>query len=283
MFEADEMALLARETLRERAGELIRETCGWSVGLSDTAHYLRRHGRIVPSGVSLGVRAAVEQPLGSDEDGRLELADAPPGSFRDALGALAGDGSVHADRLEEQVLVPFVHDTCLRAAERARREHPAEWADLAEDVGEDDGDLVEVVRAAEWEAPLRTEAEHLVLAALGDVPLVEVEAEGLPLSLVRAAEALTRAAAPVVAAEPPAPEGPVGDDDLAGARYLAELALETPDLTVPVPPDQSGVLVQVLLAQGLEPDEVRRLLPALPVQEETAQRVAERLDALPPG
>ena len=51
-----------------------------------------------------------------------------------------------------------------------------------------------MVAAGGWEAPLRTEAEHLVLAALGAVPLIEVEAEGLPLSLVRAAEAVTRGA-----------------------------------------------------------------------------------------
>ena len=80
----------------------------------------------------------------------------------------------------------------MRAAERARSTRPEAWAELADDVGEDPDDLAEVVRGGGWEAPLRIDAEHLVLAALGDVPLIEVEAEGLPLSLVRAAEAVAR-------------------------------------------------------------------------------------------
>ena len=74
------------------------------------------------------------------------------------------------------------------AAARTLQRHGLPWQgyELADDVGEDADDLAGVVRAGEWEAPLRIEAEQLVLAALGAMPLLEVESEGLPLSLVRA-------------------------------------------------------------------------------------------------
>ncbi|MCU1605956.1 MAG: hypothetical protein JWP46_2421, partial [Modestobacter sp.] len=200
MFDVDFMALLTREVLRERAAALIAEACAWSVGLSDQPHHLRRGGRLVATGVTMGVRAANGQPLSGEEDGRLELGDARPGTFQDALNALAPDGTVFAERFDAEVVEPFVLATCVLAAERARDTRRGAWAELLDDLGEDGSDLVEVVRAGEWEAPLRIDAEHLVLAALGGVPLVQVEAEGLPLSLVRAAEAVTR-----TAAAPPAP------------------------------------------------------------------------------
>jgi hypothetical protein len=127
------------------------------------------------------------------------------------------------------------------------------------------------VRVAEWETPLRTDAEQLVLAALGPAPLVEVEAEGLPLSLVRAAEAeLRRAAAP----EPPA--GPTAEE-LAGALFLAEAGARRGRAPVPVPPVAAGPLLDALLAEGIEPDEVLDLLPHLPVHLDTADEVARRL------
>lgn len=121
----------------------------------------------------------------------------------------------------------------------------------------------------EWEAPLRIEAEHLVLAALGPVPLVEVEAEGLPLSLVRAAEGITRtAAAPAPTADPtPA------DDDLAGTLFLASAALRDGGLTVPVPAAEAETLVTALLAEGLLLEEVPAVLPHLPLQPGTAAEV----------
>ena len=268
MFVGDAISLLAREVLRERAAALIAETCAWGVGLSDKPYYLRRHGRIVYSGVTLGVRVAAGQQLGGEEDGRLELGDARPGSFQDALNALTADGRLHADRFEEQVLAPFVVDTCVLAAERARRTQRQAWTELVDELGEDEDDVAAVVRAGEWEVPLRTEAEQLVLAALGDVPLVEVEAEGLPLSLVRAAEATARDAAPHAVAKTTAE-----DEDLAGARFLAEVALGGSDLTLPVPPAQAGELLEALVAQGLEPQEVLSLLPHLPVQPDTAEEV----------
>jgi hypothetical protein len=161
MFEVDWTGLLGREVLRERTAALIAETCAWAVGMSD----------------------------------RLGLGIARLGSFQDALHAVGPDGVVQADRFDADVLAPFVRETCLVAADRARRTRPGDWAELADDVGEEEADLAAVVAAAGWEAPLLIEAEHLVLAALGAVPLIEVEAEGLPLSLVRAAEAVTRAAA----------------------------------------------------------------------------------------
>ena len=269
MFDVDWMGLATREVLRQRAAALIAEACAGSVGLSDRPHYRPGAGGVVPTGQTLGDRAATEQPLGSEENGRLDLGDARAGSFRDALNALDGDGRVYADRFDEEVLHPFAHDTCLLAAERARSTRPAEWAELADDMGEDPADLPAVLHAGEWEVPLRAEAELLVLAALADVPLLDVEAEGVPLSLVRAAEAITRGAAAA-----PAPAGSGSDDgDLAGALFLAEAAVRTAGLPVPVPPDRARPLVAELLSAGLEPDEVVAVLPHLPLGPGTADRI----------
>ena len=52
--------------------------------------------------------------LGGEEDARLELGEVAPGSFADALNALQPDVRVHADRFDDQVLVPFWLTTCLR-------------------------------------------------------------------------------------------------------------------------------------------------------------------------
>jgi hypothetical protein len=98
------------------------------------------------------------------------------------------------------------------------------------------------------------------------VPLLEVEAEGLPLSAVRAAEAVTRAVAPAAAPDP-------GDDDLAGAVFLAEAALSTAGLATPVPEAQAGRLLAALLEQGLEPEEVPPVLARLPVEPAAAAKV----------
>ena len=279
MYEVDPVSLLAREVLRERAAALVAEACAWSVGLSDAPYTVRRHGRVVPGGGTLGARLETGLPLGGEEDARLDLADARPGSFADALNALTADGRLHADRFEQDVLEPFTLDTCVAAAERARDEHPAAWAELLDDLGEDGSDLAEVVRAAEWEPPLRIDVEHLVLAALADAPLLDVEAEGLPLSLVRAAEAELRAAV-----APPPAERRV-DDELAGALFLAEVALREAGLPAPVPPTEADRLLEVLVAEGLDEEEVVSLLPHLPVYADTADAVAERLanGTRPPG
>jgi hypothetical protein len=269
MFDVDPLGLLTREVLRERAPALLAEACAWSVGLSDKPHHARRDGRLVPSGMTLGLRAEAELQLGDELDPRLELGDARPGTFQDALNALTQNGRLYADEFEEQVLGPFVLDTCLQAAKRAPEVNPREWAELLDDLGEDGTDLDEVVRAAEWEAPLGIEAEQLVLAALGDVPLVEVEAEGLPLSLVRAAEAHARAAAPMDEPEPAVPEG----EELAGALFLADVALRSADLPVPVPPTEADRLLNALVAEGIEAEEVLSLLPFLPIQQDTADEV----------
>ncbi len=266
VFDVDWMGLLTREVLRERAAELIAETCAWAVGMSDQPHYQRTAGRIVATGTTVGERAAKDLLLGDEEDGRLDLGDARPGSFQDALNAVGADGVLQAHRFDEDVLQPFVRETCVRAAGRARSTRPDAWAELAEDVGEDERDPAAVVRGGGWEAPLRIDAEHLVLAALGAVPLIEVEAEGLALSLVRAAEAATEAAA---AAPPP----PQSDADLAGSLFLAEAAVTATGVALPVPPDAAERLAEELLAYGLEPDEVAAVLPHLPVQPETADTV----------
>jgi len=178
------------------------------------------------------------------------------------------------------VLAPFVLETCVLAARRARRTRPALWRWLLEELGEDDGaDLAEVVRAGGWEAPVRADAELLVLAALGAVPLVEVEAEGLPLSLVRAAEATARAAAGAPGIRPAGPRV----EELGGALFLGQAAVRTTGLPVPVPPDRAPELLDALLAEGLEPEEVRRVLPQLPVEEPTVDRVADLLTRADPG
>jgi hypothetical protein len=287
-FGPDLMALLSREVLRERAGALIAEACAWSVGLSDHDHHLRVRGRVTATGLTIGARAVTGQPLSGEEDGRLELADAPPGSFQDALNAVTADGTLYAEHFDRDVIEPFVLDTCLRARfvrppprrapPRARETRPADWAELLDELGEEDGDLVEVVRVGEWEAPLRIDAEHLVLAALGAVPLVEVEAEGLPLSLVRAAEAVTRAAAPAAA-----PETGPATEELAGALFLAEAAISSADLPLPVPVAAADRLLDVLLAEGLLPEELPALLPHLPVEPSTAAEVRATIATLGQG
>jgi hypothetical protein len=276
VFDVDWMGLLTREVLRERTAALVAETCAWAVGMSDQPHYLRSGGRIVATGSTVGERAAVGLALSGDEDGRLDLADARPGSFQDALNAVDQTGTVQADRFDVEVLHPFVRETCLVAADRARRSRPAAWADLADHVGEDEADLADVVSAGGWEVPLRIDAEHLVLAALGATPLIEVEAEGLPLSLVRAAEAATREAA-----SPPRP-GPA-DDGLAGALFLADAALRDAGLAVPVPEPQAGRLLEALLLHGLEPEEVAAVLPHLAVEQATAAKVAALVRAAGSG
>jgi hypothetical protein len=272
VFDVDWMGLLTREVLRERTAALVAETCAWAVGMSDQPHYLRSGGRIVATGHTVGERAAIGLPLSGDEDGRLDLADARAGSFQDALNAVDRVGRVQADRFDVEVLHPFVLETCLAAAERARRTRPDAWAELADDVGEDENDLADVVHAGGWEAPLRIDAEHLVLAALGTTPLIEVEAEGLPLSLVRAAEAATRAAAP-----PPSSE--TTDDDLAGALFLADMAVRSAGLVVPVPPAQAGRLLEALLLEGVQPEEVTAVLAHLPVEQATADKVTALVSA----
>ena len=271
VFDVDWMGILSREVLREQTATLIAEACAWAVGLSDQPHYRRRSGAVLLTGLTIGERAANGQPLGEEADARLDLDDARPGSFRDALNALDASGRVQADRFDDELLHPFVHRTCLAAAERAREFRSTAWAELADDLGEDQGDVADIVRAGGWEAPLRIEAEHLVLAALGDLPLIEVEAEGLPLSLVRAAEAATRDAAP----PPPAAAG----DDLAGVLFLAGAAVRDAGLVLPVPEPQAGRLLEALVLEGLEPEEVRAVLPHLPVDSGTAAKVTALIDA----
>jgi hypothetical protein len=273
MFDVDWFGLLTRDVLRERTPALVAEACAWAVGLSDGQHLLRRDGRVAPSGLTVGDRAVRGLPLAADTDVRLDLADAVPGSFRDVLGALTPDGGTHAERFDGDVLAPFVQDVCLLAADRARSDRPADWAELADDVGEAPDEPAAVVRSGGWEAPLRTDAELLVLAALGDLPLIEVEAEGLPLSLVRAAEAVTRGAAP---SEPnPAP----ADDDLDAVLFLAEAAIQQARLPEPVPPSAAAVLLDALRAEGLADDEVLTALSRLPVSPATIDRVRQLVEA----
>ena len=272
MFDVDWMDLLCRAVLRERTAALVAEACAWSVGLSDRPHHLRRRGRLVETGGTTGDRAATGQMLSGDEDGRLDLGDARPGSFADALNAVGPDGVVHADRFDREVIDPFVLTTCVLAAERARDTRPGEWAELLDDLGEDGTDLPAVVAAGEWEAPLRIEAEHLVLAALGAVPLLQVEAEGLPLALVRRAESLTREAAA-------SPAAPAEDPAASGAVFLARAALDGAGLPEPVAPADADRLLVLLLAEGIEPEEVAAVLPHLPVAPGTAQTVLGLLAA----
>ena len=272
-YEPDWFGLLGREVLRERRAALIAEACAWSVGLSDRPHHLRLRGRLVATGSTIGDRAATGQALSGEEDGRIELGDARPGSFQDALNAVDADGTVFADRFDREVIEPFVQETCVLAADRARRTRPGQWAELLDDLGEDpaDVDLAGVVRAGEWEEPLHTEAELLVLAALGRTPLLEVESEGLPLSLVRAAEATARAAAE------PAPSTAEPDEGLSGALFLALAAVREAGLPSPVPPEDADRLLTALVEQGLEPDEVTGVLPHLPVAPGTAEAVVAQL------
>lgn len=279
MFDVQGFSLLARQLLRERASALIAEACAWTVGMSDRPYFVRKDFRLVDSGTTLGERAAGGLPLGSEESGRLELGSARPGSFSDALNALTSDGTVYADRFDREVVTPFVRETCVLAAERAKERRPQAWARLVEELAEDPADLEAVVRAGDWEGPVGLDADVLVLSALGDVPLVEVEAEGLPLSLVRAAEDETRRAAPTLAAESGAESG-ADEDELAGALFLARSAIENAGLPLPVPPSRGSDLLDVLFVQELEPVEILRLLPSLPVQQDTIESLTPTLERL---
>ena len=235
VFDVDWMGLLTREVLRERSAELIAEACAWAVGISDQPHYLRVGGRIVATGTTVGERAAKELPLSDEEDGRLDLGDARPGSFQDALNAVGADGVLQAHRFDEERAAPL-RARDLRARGRTGPEHTARRVGRARRRrgGGRSGPGRGRARRG-LEAPLRIDAEHLVLAALGAVPLIEVEAEGLPLSLVRAAEAATRRAA-----EPVSP--PPMDDDLAGSLFLAEAAVTATGAPKPVAPDAAEQL-----------------------------------------
>ncbi|SCX55538.1 hypothetical protein SAMN03159343_3309 [Klenkia marina] len=269
MFEIDEMSLLTREVLRERSAALVAEACAWAVGTGDRPHRARRRGRLVATGTTVGVRAENGQVLGDEETGRLDLGDAVPGSFRDALNMADDRGGLVADRFDVEVLEPFVLATCVLAADRLRAARPGAWVELADDVGEDADDAVAVVRAGEWEAPLRIVAEHLVLAAIGDTPLALVETEGVPLSLVRAAESMTRAAVPA----PPAPA-----EDLSAVRFLARAAVAAEP--APIPATAVDRVLAALLAEGLEREEVLAVLADLPLEpdaERDLRRLAEQL------
>lgn len=276
MFGVEEFSLLARQVLRERASALIAEACAWCVGMSDRPYYIYRDFRLVDSGTTLGERATSGMPLGSEESGRLELGSARPGSFSDALNALTADGTLYADRFDREVVAPFVRETCVHAAERARERRPESWARLVDELAENPDDLDAVVRAGDWEGPVGMDADVLLQSALGDVSLVEVEAEGLPLSLVRAAEDEVRRAAPTVDAEPPA----ASEEELAGALFLARSAVEGAELPLPVPPSHSSDLLDLLLGQELEPAEILRLLPSLPVQQDTIESLTPTLERL---
>ena len=269
MLDLDALALLPREVLRERAAELVAETCAWSVGLSDAPHLVPRDGRLVPSGSTLGDRAETGQQLGPEGAGRLDLTDARPGTFRDALNALTRDGRLLADRFDDEVLTGFVADTATAAVERFREESPEDWLELLDELGEDGDDLAAVARALDWDAPLRADAEELVLSALGEVPLVEVEREGVPLSVVRAAEGLTREA---VREDDAAPQEP---DD--AVMFLALAALDRAALARPVRPADAVPLLEALQEEGLEPQEIRLALPHLPVLADTAERLEDLL------
>jgi hypothetical protein len=177
------------------------------------------------------------------------------------------------------VLAPFALETCVQAARRVQAADPGAWEELLDELGESGDDLPAVVRAAEWDAPLRTEAEALVLAALGHVPLVEVEAEGLPRSLVRAAEDETRRAAEALlgpGSGSTAEQDLTGEEDLAGALFLAQVALGDAGLPLPVPPEQAPRALRALLAEGIDPAEVLALLPHLPVLADTADAIAQQ-------
>jgi hypothetical protein len=270
----DPLATLPAEVLQERLPLLVAESCAWAVGLSDRPHHVLRRGRPAPSGLTLGGRAETGQPLADEAESRIELADARPGTFRDALGALTADGALLADRYDAEVLGPFVEATCAAVASRAQQQEPGAWAELLDELGEDGTDPAAVARAAEWDSALRTAAEELALTALGDVPLAEVEQEGLPLSVVGAAAAVTRSTAPQVPAEDRAAPD---DDDLAGALFLAEHALA--DLPQPVPPTHADDVRRALAQIGVQPDEALRLLSVLPLTTDAAEELARLLEA----
>ena len=56
--------------------------------------------------------------------------------------------------------------------------------------------------------------------------------------------------------------------------FLADAAVRTAGLPMPVPPDGARPLVAELLAAGLEPEEVVAVLPHLPLAPGTAEAAA---------
>ena len=58
---------------------------------------------------------------------------------------------------------------------------------------------------------------------------------------------------------------------------MADAALRAAALTVPVPPIEAVELLALLTDEGLQPDEIVRLLPELPVLQETIELVLEVL------
>ena len=61
--------------------------------MSDQPHYLRTARPPRATGTTVGERAAKELLLGDEEDGRLDLGDARPGSFQDALNGVGPTAS----------------------------------------------------------------------------------------------------------------------------------------------------------------------------------------------
>jgi hypothetical protein len=271
VLDLDALGLAARELLRERAAELIARTCAWSVGLSDQPHFELKDGRLAPSGLTLGARAENGQAFATEALGRLDLGDARAGTFKDALNAQSPDGRLYVERLDDEVLREFALATGVLALEQLDEAAPEDMAELLDDAGSDGSDLASVVRTLEWEEVLRADAEELVLAALGDAPLLDVESEGAPLAVVTAAERLT-----ADAAAPPA-EAPQSDPD-DGVMFLAEAAIDRSGLPCPVAPDAATQLLVALLQEGLELDEIRQALPHLPVLADTVEVVNDLLD-----
>ncbi len=75
------------------------------------------------------------------------------------------------------------------------------------------------------------------------------------------------------------PGSGASEDDLAGALFLAQVALGEAGLDAPVVPADARRLLAALLGEGLEPEEVLQVLPHLPVQADTADAVAAEVEA----
>jgi hypothetical protein len=73
------------------------------------------------------------------------------------------------------------------------------------------------------------------------------------------------------------PEEP--DDGDPGALFLAEAVVGGSGLPLPVPPADAGRLLELLLGEGLGPDEIPGLLGRLPVEPATAVQMAAMLAA----
>ena len=237
--------------------------------MSDQPHHLRSGGRMVGDRARRSASGRLHRPAAQRRGGR------PARSGRRPAGQLPGraqraraDGTVHADRSTSRSSTRSCSD--LRAGCRAgpARPGPAAWRELPDDLGEDGPTSPRSSgRRLGGAAADRRRAPRPRRARRG--PLIEVEAEGLPLSLVRAAEGIARGAAPPARRRPATTTWPAAVPRHAAPTRPACRAGATGGGRDAGRPPCSR--------RGCCSRRSPAVLPHLPVQPETADRISELL------